>query len=439
MKQSIPHICRTLSVWLVCYLASLTLGSGRAAEPLELMAPFNQRMHKEVFEGPKPVLLPGGMKAETVVLRETRWELKNMPQGAELGSRWERDAMKLPEADRLKIMNRTDNHTQMWFVRLADHPEAGAGLKSVLPPNSQGNEYHCEVAFLGKASGCAWFGFMPIYEWILLQRELGFREGDDPLPAAARGLSIEDRGSMTANGAEGILVTAGARSLPWLKPVLAGTNYSRALRVLSLIPNQDATDVLLKYAYANDPEIAARARYYTIIQPRADAEKFYFEWLERDAGRVDVLNLLRACAKVNKPRLAPFLPRVLAAPHSIHELRLAFELSRSLAGKEIPADLLQAEETIKRHGYKSGPNFNQQKVDEAVAGLVGADDVDSAACIGLSLALATTKGDWRAANEAGCVILQSLPNQRGRQMAKTLDAACDDLNVKERLKKVVGN
>ena len=183
--------------------------------------------------------------------------------------------------------------------------------------------------------------------------------------------------------------------------------------------------------------MAGRTRELLTYYPRAEAEESYFKWLNEDAGRAPVLQLMSACAKMNGKRLAPLLPRILAAPKSGRELREAFELSRSLAGRETPAELLKAEEAIKRHGYRNGTNFDPVKVDAAVAELIKAPDAEAAACIGVSLALATTKGDWGPANQAGLKVLENLPDGRGGQMAKALFDSCEDTWVRERLSVIV--
>jgi hypothetical protein len=156
--------------------------------------------------------------------------------------------------------------------------------------------------------------------------------------------------------------------------------------------------------------------------------------LGEDAGKVQVNRLLITCAELNQPRLKSYLPRVLAKPKSRHEYRRAFELSRTLAERPIPKDLLEAEENIKTYGYKSGGHFSQDKVNAAAALLAQAEDVDAAAHIALSLACAVTKGDWGPANQAGLTILKQLADNRGVQTARNLYENCDDRWVRDRLK-----
>ena len=402
------------------------------------LAPVPQLTGKAWFSGPDPVALAGGGTAQTVVFRQTRWELKDLPQSAAMSSQKEAEAMRLSEEQRRELMNRTDDHIQLWLVSLAEHPQADATWTRQLKPTPLPSQYHRERAFLGKDRGYAWFGWMPIYEWIRLQTELHLTAGDDPLAGAARGLAVEDQGSMTANSVEGYLSQAGAKALPYLKRLLEATNtFQRALSVLSRIPGPEATDLLLGYAHSTNRPVAARARYLLEFYPRPEVQETYFRWLGEDAGRAPVFQLLEACAKINQPRMAPLLPRVLAAPKSVQELRRAFELSRALSGRAIPPELLKAEQTIKRHGYRSGKNFDPQQVEAAVAELIRAEDTEAAACIGVSLALATTKGDWGPANQAGLTVLRSLPDGRGQQMAKRLFDSCEDAWVRDRLSAVV--
>ena len=423
---------------ILAFAVAPAIGGDPAPALPDYLAPVPRITGMDLFSGPDAVTLASGAKVQTVVLRKTQWSLKDTPQSADLSMKMEREARQLPEQKRLEVMNRTDDHIQLWLVNLKENPRADAAWKAAFKAGPLSHQYHRELAFLGKGQGYAWFGWMPIHDWIHLQAQLPLADGDTPLAGAARGLAIEDLGSMTSNSADALLSQAGASALPHLKPLLASpATFQRALSVLSRITAPEATPLLLTYAGSADPAVAARARELLAFYPRPDAEDSYFKWLDEAVGHTPVLDLMNACAKVNKTRLAPLLPRILAAPKSVHELRLAFELSRSLAGRDIPAELLKAEETIKRHGYRSGTSFDPRKVDAAVAQLIKAPDVDAAACIGVSLALATTKGDWGPANQAGLKVLEGLPNGRGRQMAKSLSDSCEDAWVRERLSGIV--
>lgn len=211
---------RASVLWLATMAAVLSGFLGAAASPgqapnfSQALSSVTRLTGKEILSGPKPVSLPGGGRAVTVVLRQTLWELKDMPQSVELSARLNREAMRLPEQKRLERMNRTDDHCQLWWVGLTDFPKADATWKPRFTPEQLPNVYHRELIFLGKGSGYAWYAWMPLHEWVPLQTELRLADGDDPLAAAARGLSVRDRGSLTANTAEGYLTQGGGRALP---------------------------------------------------------------------------------------------------------------------------------------------------------------------------------------------------------------------------------
>ena len=433
MKRYLTKTALLVTVFLLASLPGLC-APAPANSFLDIVSPLARQWQMELAAAPKTVLLPGGFKAETVVLRQVRWELKSLPQSVALSQQMDQEARRLPEAERLKSMNRIADHLQLWAVSLANHPQAGAALKDLLLLTPEPHEYYRELAFLGRGQGRAWYAFMPIYEWVPLQKQWRLESGDDPLAAAARGLDVVDRGHMTANSMDSFLTDAGTNAFPYLRPVLESTNSYRGLGILARIPGWEATAWLLRCARSTNAPLAANTRHLLTFYARPEAEEIYFQWLKEDAGKVSTLTLLDTCAKINKPRVGPFLLRILTSPRDPYELRTAFELSRSLAGRNIPADLMQAEGTIKRHGYRSGPNYDPAKVDQAVTVLSQTQDTEAAAQIGLSLVLATTKGDWRPANDAGWRILKDLPHDQGRRLAKTLFASCPDESVKEKLK-----
>ncbi len=151
-----------------------------------------------------------GQPASSAILCRTTWELKAVPQSADLTMRMEAAAMKLPEAERLQSMNRFDDDIQIWGVELPAKAEPGdkAGLAAADEPHRQ----HRELFYLGRDKNFAWYGFMPIYDFAQTQRQLSLR-GDDVLPALVRGVAVEDLGSCTANSCEGLLGGEGVRAL----------------------------------------------------------------------------------------------------------------------------------------------------------------------------------------------------------------------------------
>jgi len=394
---------------------------------------------RQQVSAPGEVIVSGRISAKHVLFCQTEWELKVSGQSVDVTVRWKQEQMQLPEGQRLKVMNRFDDYTEMWFVRLADHPNVGATLKPAIHPGARTNQYHREMAYLGNAQGYACYGFMPIYEWVGAQRTLSCQGGDDPLAAAVRGLGVEDRGSMTKNSCSGMLATAGHTAVPYLKPLVSTTNASIAVRTLSNNQSTESTELLLECARSANPETARVAKHYLSVQPRAEAVELYFQWLAEDAGRTNVLPLLRACAQFNLDlsRLAPYLSRVLKAPDNVHEFRQAFELSRAITSNEIPPSLTNAEMIIRRFNSRATNTPTRQDYDAAVAELTQAKDVEASACIGVSLATASGKGLPSEVKRAGVLILKNLPDQAGVKLARLLSSSCRDENVHRALREVV--
>jgi hypothetical protein len=420
-----------MSWWVLAAALQLTAGPD-LVKVLDRVMPDKSR---EILVGPQVVNLAPRVMAHTVVFRHTRWELKSMPQSATMSSQMERDAMELPPEERLKVMNRIDDHVQFWVVELKQSPRMIGGIKALLKPLALPHESYRELVCLGQDGSLVWYGYLPIYEWVVLQEKLGLREGDDPLAAAIRGLGVEDRGSMTANSVSEILARAGVRSLPYLKPLIDGTNFWRGVSVLSTVKEPEAEAYLVELAQGPRAEVARVVRHYLEYRYCAAALPLYLKWLDADAGRGEVYPLLVTLAERHPEKLRPWLARIMDAPSTFREYRLAFEISRKLDNSGLPPGLLRLEQDIRKFGYRSGTNYNQAKIDALADELARAGDVAAAAVIAVDLAVAVTKGDWTPVNRAGWNVLNRLPGGQGMRLLEHLQTACRDSNFKESLRR----
>jgi hypothetical protein len=419
---------------MMALLATCQLHAAINHQVADVLSIVTNSLQAPIVEGPKTVMLSDGTSAEMVLFCQTTWVLKNEPQSVVLGQEMQRKAMALPERERLTLMDRFDDYSQLWYLPLDKYPQADARRKKVLSPTQRSHRYFRELAFLGTDHAHAWYAYMPLYQWTQLQKQLRLRGGDDRLAAAVRGMSIDDLGNMTRGSAQEILTSAGSKAIPFIHQILASTNFSLGLQALGPMKDKSATALLLESARSENKPVAEAARYVLETSPRAEAEPLYLKWLEEDAGRKPVFQLLSASAKINPRKLAPYLPRILESPKSIHEFRQAFELSRSLAGKPMPASLLHLEAQIKQFGYASSTNYDQARVDNAVREILKTTDIEAAGIIGIGLAVAVTKGDWVPANKAGVAILRALPNGWGRTMARRVANSIPDEWIKETLK-----
>jgi len=373
----------------------------------------------------------------------TRWESKALAQGfgqQQPTSPQRARERKLTEADLRERFNRIDSHIQVWAVSLQGHPAAGEALKNALQPNEHVHERHRETAFLGRGRGHAWYMHAPIYTWIYARERLKLAGGDDPLEAAVRGMSVEDKGSWTRNGCAAILGAAGATAIPYVARAAAAKNPHRKQMVCAFYHARKpaVTEWLIRQCDSDDPEVAAAARHTLVWTPRKEAAKLYLRWLAEGAGKTGVLREVHACREVEVAEARPLFQKILRAPASVWEYRAALEGLRELSGKKIPPALLAAEQTIREQGYGKGKGSPeaQAEVEKAVTQILAAGDPEAAAMIGLSLAAAVTKGGSRPANEAGIRVLRDLPDDVGKDLVKRVLRSCKQEHQQRKLREV---
>jgi hypothetical protein len=361
-----------------------------------------------------------GRPANSAILWRTTWELKDVPQSTRAEVRMEAAAMKLPEAERLESMNRFDDHIQIWGVELPAKaaPYDKAGLVAAAEPHRR----HRELFYLGRDKNFAWYGFMPICDFAHVQRCLRLK-GEDLLPALVRGVAVEDLGSLTANSCADLLGREGVRALNVIDDAIAARLPQRARLVAAMgrSPHEAVTRWLIGLLASTDSDVAGAARNSLLGWPREEANPLYAKWLAEGAGQRDVTRELAVCRRMKVAQAASSLPKVLAAPASVHEYRLALEMSHELAGKPaMPADALAAEKRIHKFGFGGRPGFDQGEVDVAVETILDAAAAEDAAAIGMSLAVYTTKGDTKAIRQAGVQILRRVPGGEGKRLATLL-------------------
>ncbi len=377
------------------------------------------------------------LPAFTVILRRTRWDLKDLPQSVDATMKLWAEAMKLPEAERLEMMNRTENHIQLWAVETAAADPTK--LKESLESTDKPHEHHREFFYLGRDEIRAWFGYMTINDFVSAEKETGLN-GDAVIPALIRGVGIDDRGSNTANSCAFLLADLGAKALGEIDRAVAGGALHRAKLVTAIGRSRDRKigDWLIALVDSKDEETRTAAKRALLHVPRSEAADLYVAWLADGAGERDVREELAACRAVKAANAKASVEQILAAPSCHWEYRSAVEFSRELAGKPgMPANLPAAEKQIRAAGFGSGDRVDQAKVDEAVAIIASADDPRSAAAIGLELALFVTKGETGAIRRAGIEILRRLPHDEGARAALVV-AEHNRLEAhSDRLRKVV--
>jgi hypothetical protein len=383
-----------------------------------------------------------GMPGHTAILTRTRWELKSMPQAAAASAEMDSDAMKLPEAQRLKVMNRWDDHIQLWSI--ADVLPKGTIPQSCLTAADVPNRWHREWFFLGRAGDMAWYGYMTIYDFVSLEQKLGL-QGDDIVAALIRGLVIEDLGHATMNSCDVLLAQAGPKALDAIDKAIAQRLPQRAQAVRAMAGSADpqVTRWLMTQWLAPDGEAGQAAKLALLAQPREPAKDLYVQWLAEGAGKRQVPYELQDCRRLKLAAAKDSVAKVLAAPASASDYRNAFEFSRELAGQPpMPPAIAAAERDVISLGAADDHAGNRQKIDQAVQVILGAGDPQAAAAAGLSLALFHIKGSTQEVRHAGVQVLATLPDGAGFRLVKLLAAtnqeSWQDREIKDLLAQLEG-
>jgi hypothetical protein len=368
------------------------------------------------------IKLPNGIKALTVVFRETRRSVGLVSQQA------------MNESP--NNMKQIENNIQIWLISLADYPRTDGHIKNIIPPSKYPSEEEREMAFVGKGHGFAWFVFAPITKWIYMPKLLKLQGGDNPVDAALRGFA-------TIRAWE--LLDYLRKSLPEAFPQIEkaiDNNHPGGYDIITNImydsDNEQIIQWLIRHSKSKEP-YEFTARYCLIHKQKKEFIPMYSQWLTEDAGKRDVVGLLRACKAVQMSDLNIMLPVVLKSPSGINEYRLAFEMERELKGQSIPKDLLESEKKICNFGYKEYADSG--KVDEAIQKILASNDYDAVAVIGLSLAnYFAPKANWDdydVIHKAGVRILKSLPDGKGLALVEQLVRPCKEYD-KDRLKELSG-
>lgn len=378
-----------------------------------------------------------GVAGTTFIFRKTEWGMGDpqSPRGDE--AEREKEYMALPEGERAKFMRRTDNDVQLWVVEKGKVRTSGVEKKKAIHPKETKNEYYREVIYLGEDEGLMWFGYMPISQWMAVQKKLSLEGGEDPCHVALRGLAVKDTTHAMFACPE-LLSNAGVRALPLIEEAIAAKNPQREMAICAMRGNEEEiVDFMIKHSSSTDPVVAKAARGSLLGRRLKKLEKFYLRWLDEGAGKRPVRWELSLCAEFKTKEAAPILPRILSSPTSVEEYWDALCFSRALAGGSIPPELLKAEDAIGRHGCTTSGEYDEEKVSEAVEVLSNHSDHEAAAAIGVVLALqgdhaakgqALTENNWPV-RRSGVQVLRRLPGDAGRKLVELLARTATEGNT----------
>ena len=330
--------------------------------------------------------LPNGIKAQTIVFCDLRWEVKNVPARGLPGGRQRsiEFAMALPEKERLERLRKIENNVQVWMIPLAQHPNVSAELKEILPPNQQPHNSYRELAFAGKGMEYAWYLHAPIGVWAKLQREFKLEGGDDPLEAAFRGMMMIDSGNRTIGPVRPILNNAGAAIIPYLEKAIEDKHPKRKGIIHGLTSSkEEVVRWLFKQYHSSDQAVTRGVRNNLIGNLRKDVEPSLYKPICLDVLTSQALdnpnfisyvsNAIQLAEDNDWPEAKPLIQQIYQHPGSVFVYQRAFFYLHGLKEEELADDFIDAWMTIASSAYKEN-KITEEALEQAKQRLINEQD-----------------------------------------------------------------
>ena len=366
-----------------------------------------------------------GKPSYSAILTRIVWTSKNMSQFVE-PAEVQVAHMKLPEAERLKFMNRHDDHIQLWAVVQA--AKAGSDKAGMVLTKTT-HQYYREIFYLGGNQGFDWYGFMTVYDFANVEKKLSL-QGEDILPILIRNMTVKDPDGSTGTSYSCFRMFGeqGVKAIPFIDKAIADRSPQQygMIGAMTFCTDKAVTQWLMGLVDSPDAKVTIHARWALLNPPRKEAADLYVKWLAENIGKREVLNELMACWKVNLNGTAALLPKILASPAGFYDYSTALKMTHELAGKPgMPKELDAARQEISEFGdnapWRETKNYDPEKVRRAVETILRAEDPRDAAITGLGIALIGGKGGvGPATHEAGVEILRRTPNGEGKRLVRLL-------------------
>lgn len=201
---------------------------------------------------------------------------------------------------------------------------------------------HVESAYLGLRESFHYYMLAPIPEALLIQKHLKLQGGVDWQWLAAKGTSIQDAGTYTANSCVHLFREGDDKGLQHLM-TFAIQDAKRAWHTIlgiGNIPTPLATERLISFYRSNSEDFRGAAAYALIREPFRKAAKA--EYIDMIAQGKYVEQAAKAAVEWKWKDAVPALQIAIEKPRHAATLIAALEAERTLIGKDIPESVLEA-------------------------------------------------------------------------------------------------
>lgn len=325
-------------------------------------------------------------------------------------------------------------HEDWEFVLIPVRPkEAPATLKEKIPWRKSTSPYHTRDLCLGQGFGYVWFTRGTLFGQEFVRDTLKLEGGDDRIQLAMDGLQVQDEGTNTANSCVYVPAKFGDRALPYVERAIeeatAGEELWRVVGCLGHIQTDRSTELLLKLFESKNNELRRAAQYGLIQKPyRKAAKRAYLDMLKRQSS---LESAARACVEFEWKEAVPILREVIAGPEHLISLQHAIPACRTLEGRPIAQELLDAKQTLHSLFQRDRDAALERKIAAARRLLIESGDAEGANLAALLLATMKSKGGAVEVNKAGLEILKSRPRQTTVAFLKPIIATLEGNEQRE--------
>jgi hypothetical protein len=184
------------------------------------------------------------------------------------------------------------------------------------------------------------------------------------IPELIRDFAVESKGNSTANTACAIVVKKGDEAVPYLKAALSGTDeklLNHVVRCLCEIDTPRSRGALIKAYPTATPDWRRRYASYLAFRPNKDAENVYLASLKVDKSYA-LRAVIGALAEIRSQKALEPITAIHKATDSWLTYYAALLAIRKIEGKELPRDVADALESLKKAKYSASvPDDDQLK------------------------------------------------------------------------------
>ena len=286
-------------------------------------------------------------------------------------------------------------------------------------------ERFVKPVYIGKGYGFNWFVNTAISFQENLRKGLKLEGGEDRLNLLTEALFIKDD-PWTIDSVTNLLSEFGDKAVESIEQAVQLHNSKdswSAIIALKTIQSEKSAELLKKYYYSKDSEISNAASYSLIFKPfKEQAKKEYFDMLSKQKY---IREIGKACEEFNWKDALPIFEDICSKPKRWSNYYIALIRKRSLEGRPVPEELINAQEIIRFSAFSTDEK-DMKAVTEAKQKILKSTD---------NFNTKTTDAIVNKVSNIGWDIFETLPKAEKTKLYNILEKSLDSDHDRKYLKK----